>query len=458
MQVRKLFSSALVLGLVVSVSFPAHADLLKNFKTDGSIETRSFGIDNETDRDGSVDDYRSETRTRLMVGASSDLLDDVHARVLLRKNNRLHGQGGTTAGSESLSTVQNTVAVDNAYVRIDKIIGSVDLTVGRQFYGDPNDLNIYFGSNNDDVLSVQSIDLFRADADLMGWAKFEGIAGKTAETTAANTATPTPPAPSNVNSDTDLWGIKLMTDKLIPKGGAAVSYYTAKTKGAGTTQNNTLSVLDACILGDIPMVGGLGYHADYLQNFGRNNTGAGPAGNPNPSYNGSAYYLGLKYGGEAFAKPIRIQGEYGRGSDDFVAINPGKRFGIIWGEHSTVGPSSLTPNANGNSFVNGTSGPGLTNLRVADLGAGVNLTPKFGIDFNWYRFMYDANRGTNGRSAGTEYDLILSWKHSDNVALEVSAASFQVGGALQNPTPIAGNTTTGTQPITRLGADVKVKF
>jgi hypothetical protein len=65
--------------------------------------------------------------------------------------------------------------------------------------------------------------------------------------------------------------------------------------------------------------------------------------------------------------------------------------------------------------------------------------------------MYSAS-ASNKTSVGTEYDLILSWKHSDNVSFEVNAATFQVGDALQNPPG------TASSPITRLGADVKIKF
>src|SRR5690242_14163342 len=95
MHVKKLASLSLALALVYSISLPARAELLKNLKTDGSIETRSFGIDNETDRNSTANDYRGETRTRLMVGGSFDLLDDVHGRILLVKNNRVYGTGGT---------------------------------------------------------------------------------------------------------------------------------------------------------------------------------------------------------------------------------------------------------------------------------------------------------------------------------------------------------------------------
>src|SRR5882724_7246236 len=160
MFLKKLACLGLALALVYSISLPARAELLKNFKTDGSIEVKSFGIDNETDRNGSADDYRSDTRTRILVGGSFDLLDDVHSRILLRKNNRLQGQA-----SENANSVQTALSVDNAYVKIDKVFGHVDLTIGRQFYGDSSDLLIYFGVQPDDLLSVTALDTFRVDAD-----------------------------------------------------------------------------------------------------------------------------------------------------------------------------------------------------------------------------------------------------------------------------------------------------
>src|SRR5260221_2853491 len=185
MSVKKLASLSFALALVYSISLPARAELLKNLKTDGSIETRSFGIDNETDRNGRKDDYRGETNYRILVGGSFDLLDDVHGRVLFNKNDL---QGATGTAGNSVEGIEIATLVQNAYVKIDKVFGHVDLTIGRQFYGDGNDLNIYFGPNNDDKLSVASLDIFRADADIMGWAKFQGIAGKLADTGAIGAA------------------------------------------------------------------------------------------------------------------------------------------------------------------------------------------------------------------------------------------------------------------------------
>jgi hypothetical protein len=439
-EMPKLSSLALSLAMATSIALPGRAELLKNFKTDGSIEVKTFGIDNETDRDSSADDYRSDMRTRLLIGGVFDLLDDVHGRVLLRKNNRLYGQA-----VENVNSVETALAVDNAWVKIDKVFGRVDMTLGRQFYGDPREFLMYFGTQPDDLLSVTAVDAVRADADFNGWVRFQGLAGKLVESTPVSASAPA--GPSNVNSDTDIYGGTLSTEKVIPKGMLGLSYYTSRTKGAGVTGNNTLTVTNVHLAGDI--LSGFGYQADYLQNFGRNRSGVGTvnvpvtATNAEPSYNGNAYFLGLNFGNALQGWPVRARLEYGHGSRNFVSVAPGRRFGIIWGEHSNVGPSSL----------NGVGGAGLSNLTVYDAGIGVNPIERLGIDLNAYRFRYSDGSVAGGlTSAGTEYDLVLSWKHSDNVSLEANAATFQVGDALDNT---AG---TPTNPITRLGADIKIKF
>jgi len=435
MPVKKLAGLAFALALVYSISLPARAELFKNFKTDGSIETRSLSIDNSTDRNGSHDDYRAETNYRIMIGGSFDLLDDVHARLLLNKNTN---QG---SGTGSIETVEASTFFQNAYFKVDKVFNAVDLTVGRQFYGDSNDLVIYFGPQNDDILSVTSLDAFRADADIMGWAKFMGIVGKIADN-GAQTSTLAEPNAANSNSDTDVWGGEVNTDKLIPAGNLAAYYYTAQTKKEANAVlgNNTLNVYGLRAAGDIKPVGGLAYNAEIIQDGGRNN---GAASGTNPGYGGTAYSIGGSYGHDVANMPVRAKLEYARGSHDFTAIAPGRRYGIIWGEY--------TNNAFDVSNLNGVGGAGLSNLKVFDGGVGVNPIAKLGIDLNAYRFRYSAS-ASNKTSAGTEYDLILSWKHSDNVSFDVNAATFQVGDANQNA---AG---TPTSPITQLGADIKIKY
>src|SRR5260370_37862161 len=122
---RKPSRVSLRLPLIGYISLPARPEFVKNFKADGSIETRSFSIDNETDRNGTKDDYRGETNSRLMVGGSFDVLDDVHGRFLLDNSPEF----GTGPGS--IETQEAAVKFDNAYAKIDKLFGDVGLTVGQ---------------------------------------------------------------------------------------------------------------------------------------------------------------------------------------------------------------------------------------------------------------------------------------------------------------------------------------
>ncbi len=431
MFLKKLASLSFALALVYSISLPAHADLLKNFKTDGSIEVKSYGIDNETDFNGLADDYHSRTRTRVFLGGSFDLLDDVHARILLRKNNRVYNSGGANT-SEDLNTVQSNVRADNAYVKVDKVFDRVDLTMGRQFYGSSDDLLIYFGPQPDDILSVTAMDNFRADA-VIGFAKVQAIYGKIADTGVIGS-----------NSDTNVWGVEANTDKIIPKGVLGVGYYTQQTKkaagGLNGTDNDTLNSAEVKLNGALPL--GLSYAAQLVQNFGHN-TGSTtpPASDEN---DGTAYILGVK-GNPNLGMPLRVMAEYGRGTGNFQSIAAGKRFGKIWGQHTT---SATAP-----SMRNNRNGAGLTNLKVWDLGLGTTVS-KLGFDVAYYRFMYDdANQTNSGlTSAGSEFDFIVSHKHSDNVSFEVSFARFLVGDANDNAPG------TPTNSVDRLGADVKIKF
>src|SRR6266700_5761158 len=236
MSVKKLASLSFALALVYFVSLPARAELLKNFKTDGSIETRSFSIDNEIDRNGTADDYRSETRTRVLVGGSFDVWDDVHGRVAVRKNDRVFGNGGQRAADGFNTSVTANFFVDNAYVKVDKVFGRLDLTMGRQYYGDPNDPVIYFGPNNDDVLSVGALDAFRVDADLAGWAKFQGIYAKVADNGGTAAFGNFANAPSRgTDTDNAIFGGEVSTDKVVPKGNLGVYYYTDQVKTTKVT-------------------------------------------------------------------------------------------------------------------------------------------------------------------------------------------------------------------------------
>jgi len=158
--------------------------------------------------------------------------------------------------------------------------------------------------------------------------------------------------------------------------------------------------------------------------------------------------------------PVRAHIEYARGSDD-LARSPPADASASSGVNTLRLPQRPRTWTGTNGAGFGNAGAGLSNLKVIDGGIGVNPIAKLGIDVNAYRFLYDTSIGGSGVSAGTEYDLIISWKHSENVYLEANAATFQVGTTLQNVAGSfvgAGAAPNATSPITRLGGRRKIKF
>ncbi len=120
--------------LALAMLFPAgqaNAELLKNLKFSGQLDTQSTAARNTVDfatrapRHNSADgtsstilntgglvpadgqDRIGDTQSRILVSADWDLLDDVHYRSTLRKSNRVWGNA-----SQDLNAVQTTVFVD----------------------------------------------------------------------------------------------------------------------------------------------------------------------------------------------------------------------------------------------------------------------------------------------------------------------------------------------------------
>lgn len=435
--------------------------LLQNLKLDGRLQTRSFGIDNELSASSlPASDFRGETRVRLLVGSRFDLLNHVSARVVLSKNNRLLGQGPETAHG-----VHSAVQLQEAHIRIPDVFDRADVTLGRQFYGRPNDLIIYFGPGNNDLLTVAALDVFRADGKLGDWASVTGIAGKTVEATFFGSPFPVgPPAADRTNTDTDLWGGEVWTDRVLPKGKLAVYYYSNRAKNAtdgAVTGHNLLQVPGLRLAGDL--VSGLSYAGEFVLNTGRNQGAAG-----RPAYKGYAYLLGLTH---EHSCPIgdgalKAQFGWGRGNDPttggneaFTAVSSDLRFGEIIGKHGANLRIAIPP--------------GLSNLITWNVGA--SLTPKcwerkLGLGVYYYRFQWQKRplnvAGTTfaHKQLGQELDLKASWKHSENVSFSTSLAWFWPGKAFTEGTSLSAagvasaTGTAATHRTTRYGADVEIKF
>src|SRR5581483_9562975 len=124
--------------------------------------------------------------------ADWDLLDDVHSKITLTKNDSTWGTAGNNPqnnaasqpiGSTNVGNANNgvlgNVFVDQANFRVDKVFGAVDTTLGRQFYGNSGDMIVYFGPSDKALygLPVNAIDAARFDwsNDMIG---ITGIAGE----------------------------------------------------------------------------------------------------------------------------------------------------------------------------------------------------------------------------------------------------------------------------------------
>src|SRR5438309_11799273 len=100
---KKLLGAVLAAALL----FPpgqASAELLKNLKVSGQLDIWTDSADNVTDfvtRGAGNHDHLGTAETRTLLNMQWDLLDDVHANVTLRKNDRAWGtvgDGGQGAG------------------------------------------------------------------------------------------------------------------------------------------------------------------------------------------------------------------------------------------------------------------------------------------------------------------------------------------------------------------------
>ncbi|MFA6317655.1 MAG: hypothetical protein WC943_09560 [Elusimicrobiota bacterium] len=207
---KKLLGSVLAIAMLVQPGV-ASAELLKNFKLSGNVDMQSQASRNVldfvtrqdpkmNDASGTLEgaerptfnDRMNDAQFRVIVNMDWDILDDVHAKVTLGKNDRAWGTNGGTAmsGLYATQTAKQTVGVgggtnvlgqlfvEQAYVKIDKVFGHVDATVGRQYFGEAGDVIIYFGPRNVYGQPVNALDAVRADIYGLPYVNITGIAGK----------------------------------------------------------------------------------------------------------------------------------------------------------------------------------------------------------------------------------------------------------------------------------------
>lgn len=476
---KKLLGTTLALAMFIPAG--ANAELLKNFKMSGNLDIQTTSARNVEDfvtrpnTTGAVlnNDRIGHANTRLIVKMDWDLLDDVHSRVTLVKGAEGSGAGpsarvyGTQA--DNIDGITNETYLQEANVKIDKVFGHVDVTAGRQFYGEEGDLIIYYGPRDAYGMRVDALDIFRAD-----WngehMSVTGIAGKTADTlvTAVN------------NAATDLRGIVVSCKmhEMVKPSAYVYNRVTHATGGIGQTApafNPTGKNTNLWVTGVKAKVaaGGFDGSLEVAKNFGEDRTTFNGVANGAQSVNFKGYAVQLKAAYKLDLSDvgmIKPWGEYGMGTGDsnfdyagnntFQSINTDYRPGGIYGRFDTGAAIDLGNGASGNG-AGVIASNGLSNRII--WGFGVKATPaaveKLTVGAAFYRYAYHrvapiANGSKSSRNIGSEVDVTAKWAHSENVTLKATAGTFRPGAAIAD----LRGANAALNPAVMLAGDVAIKF
>jgi len=489
---KKLLGTTLALAMFVPAG--ANAELLKNLKVSGNLDIQTTSARNVADfatrpntasggsgepagtAARSYNDRIGHANTRVIVKLDWDVLDDVHARVTLVKgavaaDTRVYG-----GAAENLNTIQTNTLLQEANVKIDKVMGLLDVTAGRQFYGEEGDLIVYYGPRDAYGQRVDAIDMFRAD-----WngehMSVTGIAGKTADTLVTGLG----------NAATDLRGVivSCKMHEMVKPSAYVYNRVTHATGGSGASVPNNAGVVNGkntnlwvTGLKAKVAVGGLTASVEYAKNFGEdratfNNGGLGPQSG---SFKGWAFQTKAAYKVDLDnVGALNPWGEFGMGTGDanfahagngeFQSINTDYRPGGIYGRFDQGAAISLGQGINNNGAARNSGGAsnGLSNRVI--WGFGLKATPsavnKLTVGAAFYRYAFHrvapntaAASTKTSRNIGTEIDVTGEWKHSENVSLTATAGTFQPGQYirhLKGPDAIVN-------PAIMLAGDVKIKF
>lgn len=168
---RILLMTAAALALSASA---ASAQLLKNFKYDGSVDVNAYTLNNR-DFKTYLDDNKSFADTRLLLNVSFDLGENARAVVSAAKSDRQYGQAAQAVNGAK-SVLAGTY-FEQAYADLHNALGlGLEHKIGRQYYGEPGDIVLYFGPEQWPYPSPL------ADSALDGWTAWYRRGGWTVNT------------------------------------------------------------------------------------------------------------------------------------------------------------------------------------------------------------------------------------------------------------------------------------
>lgn len=384
-----------LLTAVAMLASVANAELLKNFKYDGKLEVNAYNVNN-ADFDKNSDDKVGDVDTRLILNMSFDLNEDANAVVTVVKNNRQWG-----AASENANAVQTAATFQQAYLNLKGVMG-LNHKIGRQFYGNPNDLVIYYGPKMWPYpvnLPVSALDAWVGTYEYNDW-MFTALMGKVTN------------AGSAPDADKNLSGIDVK--KKIDVFNLNAYYYYQNDKTSGNSKY--LGVLGLRANWECKFLKGLNLGLEYDMNTGVDTTATN-----DKDYKGYAYKVNADYSFDLAGK-LGIGAEYlFMSGDDNAADKDNDRFMPI---NTDYRPTIIA------------DGYGVNTTYVTSIGSGVNLygfklnwTPsaleKLNIATNYYDYSVDKENTGYDSHIGSELDIVATWNHSENVSVKGYYAMFK---------------------------------
>jgi len=449
-EMKKMLGLALALA-ISSSAIAANAEILKNLKTKGEINVLGVMDQNVTDlQSDRADDFR-HTRAMINYGVMFDLLDDLHANITLIKCNRSYGQA-----AEDLNTIQSSVFVHEANIQLDKVAENFNLKIGRQFYGNHDDLVIYYGPTAvlQEGYAAASLDAVRVD-----------LANSEKHTAHLIWAKVNEPGPNATDNGTSLIGIRddyKMSDDMTLGG----YVYNRRIGNVNYGQNSdNLYVFGVKAIGKFM---GFGYNLEAVGNAGK----GAAAATESPAYKGYAYTGKVNYKIDSEFGGFNPRAMYAYGSGDsqglngvankaknttFTAINSDFRPGLIFGMSDLAGANfGNVYGLNGTYYNQGS----LANLTVLNIG--LDYMPKFSeklsflVDFYNFKINKDCTGAVgDDKTIGSELDLNVNYKFAENVSFGIAGGHFMPGKMIKK-LATAGNVQ--ANPANKLASYITVKW
>ena len=376
---RKYLTTAMAIALMSGVSY---ADL-QNVQIGGEIQIRGNSFYNLSP-DGPAEQF---TEQYTAVSVKADFTDDVTANITFDhygfwgESSRGQGSPGIAdfgTDSSSIDLYEANIVLEDAFAGVDLKIGRQEVLLGSEF--------LVGNENTASFFQHQSFDGIRADYGADAW--HVSIATlKLVENDAFST---------NVDNDVDFNFIYGTYTGI--ENHTIDAYVMQLREGIPGNDNDELLTIGARAAGNF---GNFDYELEIATQSGDN---------PGSDYEGDAVNLEVGYSFDTNMQP-RVFAGYTTfsGSDDEEGFN---RLFSDW-EYSEFFIGSIS------------------NMNIMRLGVSANVTEKIGLSGVISDFEIDESAGIANNGLGTEIGLYATYQYSEDVAVEVGAATFLVDSDIE---------------------------